>query len=208
MRAHRTRMLAAVLGTAVLVTGIAPAAVLAAKPADHGNPHATAPAPDPSVDPSVEPSPDPVEATPAPVVEPTAEPTEAPVVTPDPTEAPVNPSSQTIDPDAAPVGTSAQPEVAPEVVDLSTTLTLGVTPATFSAGDSITITATVEPDPVLRHDRDPSTTEPTTSGLADVAGAASVTTTAAAGLTSVDASYSGCARLPGQHRPRRLPTRA
>ena len=35
MRAHRTRMLAAVLGTAVLVTGIAPAAVLAGKPADH-----------------------------------------------------------------------------------------------------------------------------------------------------------------------------
>ena len=55
MRAHRTRMLAAVLGTAVLVTGFAPAAVLAGKPADHGNPHATAPAPEPSANPSTDP---------------------------------------------------------------------------------------------------------------------------------------------------------
>ena len=42
MRAHRTRMLAAVLGTAVLVTGVAPAAVLRRQarrprqPARHG----------------------------------------------------------------------------------------------------------------------------------------------------------------------------
>ena len=145
MRAHRTRMLAAVLGTAVLVTGIAPAAVLAGKPADHGNPHATAPAPEPSVDPSV----DPVEPTPDPTVEPTAEPTHAPAPTPDPTQAPVTPDK----PDVERGTTSAQPEVAPDVDDVPTTVIFEITPLPFDAGDSITITATVEPDPVLRHDR-------------------------------------------------------
>ena len=198
MRAHRTRMLAAVLGTAILVTGVAPAAVFAAKPADHGNPHATAPAPDPSADPTV----DPVEPTPVPVVEPTAEPTEVPAVTPDPTEVP----AVTPDPTQAPVksntpdaergtpdGGTAQPEVAPDVVDLETTLTLAVTPVTFDAGDSITITATVSPIPSCGT-IDITYNGSTTSGLVpDVAGQAAVTTTAAAGLKSIDATYSGCA---------------
>ena len=139
MRAHRTRMLAAVLGTAVLVTGIAPAAVLAGKPADHGNPHATAPAPEPSVDPSV----DPVEPTPEPTVEPTAE----PAVTPDPTEAPAKSDKPDADRGTNPDGGPAEPEVAPDVDDVPTTVTFEITPLPFDAGDSITITATVSPIP-------------------------------------------------------------
>src|SRR5215203_4238902 len=104
MRAQRTRMLAAVLGTAVLVTGVAPAAVLAGKPADHGNPHATAPAPEPSADPSV----DPAEPTPEPTVEPTEEPTAAPVVTPAPTEAPVTSNAPDAERGATPEGNPEQ----------------------------------------------------------------------------------------------------
>ena len=184
MRAHRTRMLAAVLGTAVLVTGIAPAAVLAGKPADHGNPHATAPAPEPTADPSADPSVDPVEPTPEPTVEPTAE----PAVTPDPTEAPAKSDK----PDVERGTTSAQPEVAPDVDDVSTSLTFEITPLPFDAGDSITITATVSPVPscgTVQFAYDGTTT----SGLAlDGAGQASLTTTAAAGLKVIDADYSGC----------------
>jgi hypothetical protein len=192
MRAHRTRMLAAVLGTAVLVTGIAPGAVLAAKPADHGNPHATAPAPEPSADPSVDPSVDPVEPTPEPTAEPIAEPTEAPAVTPDPTEAPVKSVKPDVEREATPDGGAAQPVVVPDVVDAPTTLTFVVSPETFAAGDAITITATVSPIPSC------GTIEITYNGttssdlVPDGAGQASVSTTAAPGLKFIDATYSGC----------------
>ena len=175
MRAHRTRMLAAVLGTAILVTGVAPAAVFAAKPADHGNPHATAPAPDPSADPSVDPSVDPVQPTPEPTVEPTAEPTDTPAVTPDKTDAPAKSDTPDVKSGTAPDGGPAEPEVAPDVVDAPTTLSLAVTPVSFNAGDSITITATVSPIPSC------GTIEiiyngSTTSGLVpDLAGQAAVT---------------------------------
>ena len=204
MRAHRTRMLAAVLGTAVLVTGLAPAAVLAGKPADHSNPHATAPAPEPSADPSVdpvEPTPEPTIApTEAPSTEPTAAPTEVPAVTPEPTEAPAGTPEPTespvtsdapdADPRVAAEG-SIDAEVVPAVVE---GVQLVVTPGTIAPGDTVTLTATITPVPILGCGHVTFLYNGTTGDTVayDAFGVAVTTVTAVAGLHDATANFSGC----------------
>ena len=121
-------------------------------------------------------------------MEPTAEPTHAPAPTPDPTQAPVTPDK----PEVERGTTSAQPEVAPDVDDVPTTVIFEITPLPFDAFISITITATVSPIS-SRGTIEFAYDGTTTSGLAlDGAGQAALTTTAAEGLKVIDVDYSGC----------------
>ena len=117
------------------------------------------------------------------------------------TEAPAKSDTPDVESGTAPDGGPAEPEVAPDVVDAPTTLTLAVTPVSFNAGDSITITATVSPIPSC------GTIEiiyngSTTSGLApDLAGQASPSRRRRPpGLKSIDAVLLRLHRLRGQQR--------